>query len=359
MPHRFVRAFAAGLALGIPLSLGAATFTVINTNDSGAGSLRQAIVDANARIGSDWIAFAIPGSAPFTIAPYSALPQITDPVVLDGATQPGFEGRPVVQLSGALAGARANGLLVLAPNCRISGLCVVSFALDGIQLQGGGGCVIQGNYLGVNASGQTAKGNGLGGLTISDASANWIGGTNAAARNIISGNAYSGVFVMGFTSTDNRILGNYIGLNAAGSAPVPNLQGGISVIDSYNNWIGGRGPGEGNVVSGNTQNGLAMWGAATGNVIQGNYFGLDCTGTNALPNSQSGVYLLAVKNNRVGGTEPGAGNVISGNLECGVLVSDKNATNNLILGNRIGTDPAGVLPLGQRVAGDFSERLAL
>src|SRR5947209_1999009 len=93
-------------------SVTAATFTVTNTNDSGAGSLRQAILDANANPGLDTIAFNIPGAGVQTISPASVLPTITDSVIIDGYSQPGssantdpngFNGTLLIELSGAAA----------------------------------------------------------------------------------------------------------------------------------------------------------------------------------------------------------------------------------------------------------------
>ena len=103
--HRFHSpiAFIAGLAL-LAASWGsaqAATFTVTNTDDSGAGSLRQAILDANANPGLDTIAFDIGGVGHQTIQPLSALPTITDPVIIDGGTQDGFAGTPIIEIDGS------------------------------------------------------------------------------------------------------------------------------------------------------------------------------------------------------------------------------------------------------------------
>src|SRR5437762_2210933 len=90
------------------------TFTVLNLADSGAGSLRQAVLDANANPGADVIAFAVGGGVQ-TIAPTSALPLVTDPVTLDGWTQPGFAGTPLLELNGAGAGP-ADGPVITAGN---------------------------------------------------------------------------------------------------------------------------------------------------------------------------------------------------------------------------------------------------
>src|SRR5258708_1101639 len=108
------------------MTLAPMTFTVTNTNDSGPGSLRQAILDANAHAGADMIVFTIPGAGVNTIAPASALPTITDPVTIDGTTQPGFAGSPIIELSGAIAGP-ANGLNITAGSSTVLGLVINRF----------------------------------------------------------------------------------------------------------------------------------------------------------------------------------------------------------------------------------------
>src|SRR6266542_7047742 len=107
------------LALSVARFSKSVTFTVINTNDSGPGSLRQAILGANATSGLDTIAFSI-GSGLQTIAPLSALPTITDPVIIDGTTQPGYAGAPLIELNGANAGSGADGLSITAGNSTVS-----------------------------------------------------------------------------------------------------------------------------------------------------------------------------------------------------------------------------------------------
>src|SRR5262249_6084129 len=118
------------------------TFTVTNTSDSGAGSLRQAILDANNHAGTDSITFAI-GSGLKTIAPASALPDVTDPVVINGASQQGFAGTPLVQINGASAGAGANGLKITGGGSTVKGLIINRFGHDGILVTGLGGNVIK------------------------------------------------------------------------------------------------------------------------------------------------------------------------------------------------------------------------
>jgi hypothetical protein len=177
--------------------LAPATFTVLNTNDSGADSLRQAILAANAAPGADSIQFNIGGGGVQTIAPLSALPAITGAVTIDGASQPGYAGSPLIELNGAGAGS-ANGLLITAGNSTVRGLVINRFSGSGIALQTNGGNAIEGNYIGTDVTGSLKLSNALHGISVTNgASLNRIG-TNgddvadAAERNVISGNTVHG-----------------------------------------------------------------------------------------------------------------------------------------------------------------------
>jgi hypothetical protein len=139
-----------------------ATFTVTNTNDSGAGSLRQAILDANATPGTDTINFNIPPGGVQTIAPLTLLPSITSPVIIDGTTQPGYSGTPLVELNGfhftGQFGCSGTGLFITAGNSTVQGLMINSWG-TGISLDANGNNVVQGNYLGLDATGNITPGN--------------------------------------------------------------------------------------------------------------------------------------------------------------------------------------------------------
>ncbi len=105
------------------------TFLVTNALDSGTGSLRQAILNANASANNgqpDQIRFAIPGVGLHTISPLTPLPTITDPVVIDGTSQPGYTGTPVIELDGSLAGS-GNGLSISSGDTTVRGLDIHSF----------------------------------------------------------------------------------------------------------------------------------------------------------------------------------------------------------------------------------------
>src|SRR5207244_573235 len=178
----------------------AASFTVTNTNDSGAGSLRQAILDANASAGADTISFNISASGVQRITLTTILPSITDPVTIDGTTQPGFSGTPVIVVNGNFR--TGNGLTITAGNSTVRALVLINFAGSsanghGISLTTNGGNVITGCYIGVDADGVTRARNNTDGILINDVMNNTIGGTTAAERNIISGNTGNGIQISG------------------------------------------------------------------------------------------------------------------------------------------------------------------
>ena len=319
---------------------------VTNTNNHGEGSLRQAIITANATVGLDMIVFNIPGSGAKIINPQTGLPEITDPVVIDATTQPGFAGSPVVALDGTgLAGSDATGLLISANGTTVRGLAIGRFDNAGIVLRECTNNVIQGNYIGVDMAGNAWR--NFTGIILSNASGNVIGGTTAAARNVVSGNQFHGISIFG---SNNVIQGNFIGTNPAGTAAIPNGINGVEISSApaTNNLIGGTAPGAGNLISGN-QRGISI--NPGGNTVQGNLIGTDVTGTKKVPNLtgiQSGG-----SNNLIGGLTPGARNVISGNDGDGITFGGDGSR---LQGNFIGTDITGTLPLGNGsngvVAGD-------
>jgi titin len=349
---RFCRWFLAlAAALGHPAA--AAVYTVTTNADSGANSLRQAILNANGNPGMDTIAFDIPGTGPFTITPASALPAITDPVVIDGTTQPGYAGTPLIEINGSSLAAGANdGLLIYAGGSTVRGLAINRCPRDAIRLESLGTNVIQGNYLGTDPSGTVARANGEGGVMIYGSPGNRVGGTTALARNLISGGNQNGIYVVSSTATGNVISGNYIGTSVTGLAGLGNVYNGLEIVTSSSNLIGGTSPGAGNVISGNGQSGIyCISGPATSNLVQGNYIGVNANGTGALGNGLDGVTLNGVSGNTIGGTTAGSGNVLSGNLESGVLILTLGATSNVIAGNYIGTDNTGKVAIPNHTNG--------
>lgn len=335
-----------GLLLISPAS--AATFVVTNTNDSGNGSLRWAMEQANTNVGSDSIHFGISGAGPHTIYPLSALPTITDPVVIDGYSQPGASpATPAgpatlkIELDGSQAGG-VSGLKVSAGENTIRGLSVIHFGWHGLEIEGTGGNLIEGNHVGVNADGYADPSNGVHGINIT-APNNTIGGSTAGARNVVAGDNIDGIRIVGANAFGNVVQGNYIGLNAYGSIGWSN-QGGIVVWDAPLNTIGGTIPGAGNVSSGNYGGICIHESGSYGNVVQGNFVGTDVTGTSGVGNCYGGVYLTDAPNNTIGGTDPAARNVISENSWGGGLIIHGSAsTGNLVQGNFIGTDVTGAV----------------
>jgi hypothetical protein len=321
------------------------TFTVVNTADSGTGSLRQAILDANAAPGLDTINFRI-GSGAKTISPLSALPALTGPVFLDGTSQPGFAGVPLIELTGTSAGA-ANGLVVSGGSSTIEGLIINRFQYFGIALQSDGNSVL-GNRIGTTADGNAAAGNGFSGVFVSGNS-NTIGGTVSVQRNLLSANGYHGIQLQNGAG-GNKVLGNFIGTDAAGLVPLGNTYDGVAVfLGAHDNSIGTTASGGGNLISGNGRAGVSILSPGTsGNLVQNNLIGTDTNGT---PHEQSGgapthnaigVWLLGgATGNTIGGTASGARNVISGNQKQGVLITGTGTSGNTVAGNYIGLTPAG------------------
>lgn len=332
--------------------------------DSTHCSLREAITAANAISGQDTIVFNIPGGGIHTITPTSALPTITDRVVLDATTQPGYSGTPVIELNGQSAGSGTSGLIVTAGNSTIKGLAVNRFSGSGIIIRTTGGNVLQANFIGTDTTGKTSLGNAGYGIWIDNGgSANLIGGTTAGLGNIISGNGDSGIYVY-YTSTGaNIIQGNLIGTDITGSIDLGNGANGIYINKSNSNMVGGTLPGARNIISGNNMIGIrvdgrdGMSGSPNyGNftVIQGNYIGTNASGDSAIPNTSGGISILgAATSTQIGGSSFGAGNLVSGNGGSGIGLSlDYWATLNLaptstiITGNKVGTDAAGSRRLG-------------
>jgi titin len=328
----------------------AATLVVSNTSASGPGSLQQAFLDANATNGLDTIIFKIPGAGVHTITPTNALPPITNSVVIDATTQPGFAGTPLIELDGSTAG-NNDGLRLFAGSSTIRGLAINRFAASAIHVQFPSGTnFIQGNFIGTSPpSGSTARGNGSEGIWLNTSTGNLIGGTGTNG-NVIAANGDAGVYLS--TSASNTIQGNFIGLNAAGTAALGNTNNGIYLADSPGNLVGGTTPGARNVVSGNSGSGLYLHlSGTTGNLVQGNYIGTDRTGTVAVHNAGDGVTLFGAPGNTIGGTNTGAGNLLSGNSQGGVGLKGAGSHNNLVQGNFIGTDASGGRALGNTFSG--------
>lgn len=369
------------------LASAATTFTVTATADNGPGSLRQAIIDANAAAGLDTIAFSIAGTGVHTISPLSDFPTITEPVIVDGYTQPGASQNTLadgndavllIELNGSSAPGGAIGLKITAGTSTVRGLVINNFSGSGIQLGEGtnGGNIISGNFIGTDAAGTTAQGNGNG-IFLFSSPGNTIGGTTPGARNVISGNR---VALNSFVTSSNVIQGNYFGTDRSGTAVVAVSDQGAAGINLTavcdNNQIGGTAAGARNIISGIRAAALTLQGTV-GNVVEGNYIGTDVTGNVALGNAlnnQSACAVCVVGNrnpfgtgggpgtdNRIGGTTSGAGNVIAGYQGGTAAIfiggssagDSRRANSNIVQGNFIGTNRDGTIALPNRGIGVY------
>jgi hypothetical protein len=316
------------------------TFTVTNTNDTGAGSLRQAILDANKTTAVDTIKFAI-GSGAKTISPKSRLPGISQPALLDATTQPGFSGKPIIELNGSSAGG-VEGLKITGGGVTIKGFVINRFAGSGIFIyKGTGNNKIVGNWIGVDKNGTAAATNSGHGI-ICQSQNNTIGGTTAADRNVISGNEHDGVLMVTTGSRNNTVQGNYIGTNAAGTGALGNGWYGVE-ISQHDNVVGGTTPAARNIISASGYDGVVFY-LSTGynNVCQGNYIGTDYTGTKDLGNKGVGVCATnGACNNTIGGSTSASRNVIAGN-DGSAIGMYYASNNNKVQNNWLGIGATGM-----------------
>lgn len=313
----------------------AATFTVSNAGDAGAGSLRQAILDANAAAGSHSIVFNLPGSGLLSIAPTTALPALTRSITLDATTQPGYAGTPRIQLDGTNAGAGTIGLNLAAGASIVRGLMINRFGGAGIRLTGGGGHAVESCHIGFDVAGNPAP--NASGVVIDNVAGNTIG-----PGNTLSGNAFDGIAIRNAGAASNVVRGNRIGTNPAGTVALPNVGNGVAIIlGAHDNLIGGSTLAELNVISGNFGNGVGIGSGATRNTIARANIGLGADGSTTIANGANGVLLTEAPGNFVGGAVAGTFNVISGNLRNGIEINGAAATGNTIRRSVVGTDVAG------------------
>lgn len=329
-----------------------ATLTVVTNTDDGPGSLRQAIVDANQLSGPDEIAFDLPADQ-LIFRPQSPLPTILDSLVIDAATQPGYADAPIVQLIGRDLHDSASGIEISAPNVTVRGLVISQFPYAAIHVNEANGTRIQGSYIGTNAEGTGGLGRQSIGIDLYNASNTLIGGSEAAG-NVISGNLSAGVRIWGAAATKNSLQGNLIGTDATGRFSIPNYSGVFVANGATDNLIGTNADGigddnEGNLVSGNSNNGLVLDNAHF-NTAAGNRFGTTRDGSAALSNSGSGVFITnGSHDNLIGGSSLAARNLLSGNHSNGVAIREANA--NRISGNLIGLGADGITAIENRRSG--------
>ncbi len=318
-------------------------------------TLREAIHAANVNEGLDLVAFNIPAEGVRTISLASELPPITDPVIIDGYTQPGANPNTLavgnnaaiqIELDGdSCDGFCGQALLISSGGSTIRGLAIHGNFNNGIEVNGTGS-IIAGNFFGLKADG-TANGVLASGVYVNNTSDNTIGGSAPADRNVMSANR-DGIFIAAGAAdaTNNVIAGNHIGTNPAGTSALGNSQRGIFVgsfgFTASDNTISG------NLISGNCHFGILLRDAnVTGNFVRGNLIGTTADGTGALRNGSSespddglagtdaraGVYIGG-PDNTVGGTTRGVtGNLIAFNAGTGVSVA--SGTGNTVVGNSI------------------------
>ncbi len=345
------------------------TYTVTNTKDKGAGSLRQAMLDAEAHSGEDIVEFNIPA----TDAGYNATTKtwkiITEgylPELVNGRTKiKGFTQKtnrpkdaktygPVIELSGEKQIGTNFCIIISSAENLLEGLIINLYTMAvTIQNKGSRFNRISGNYIGTNHSGTAALPNGVALWIRNGASKNTIGSADSAFRNLISGNSGGGVAI-DMTGTDsNRVIGNYIGTDVTGEKALGNKYGGIIITNGRANFIGGYLSGEGNVISGTTtatsaNNGAGIYLDRAGKTqIIGNLIGTNKTGKTAIPNASFGITMIKSDSNLIG-DQAYHGNTVSGNIGFGILVMDPESHHNSFIGNIIGasTDQLHQLPNG-------------
>ncbi len=295
-----------------------ATFLVSTTGDSGHGSLRQAILNSNQAVGAtNTIEFDIAGTGVQTIASLSPLPAITRPVLIDGRSQPGFAGTPLIELNGSAVGS-GDGLTITGSNVTVRGLDINNFSQGaGIHITGTSatGGWIYGDFLGTDPTGTQAAPNSDGveidgGATRNLVGTNGDGVNDTSERNLLSGNLFAGVWITGPGTTGNAVAGNFIGTDITGFVAVDNgtqpvydslgdgFGGGVEIsAGSAGNRVGTDGAsvddgGERNIIAGSDNDGIDISGNGTDrNVVAGNFIGTDANGTRALGVSAIGIFV--------------------------------------------------------------------
>ncbi len=348
------------------------TFYVSNTYDHGTGSLRYAINQANVDPISNGADLIEPIGSIGPIILGKGLPEVTradvtleDLTIVGNGT--GATSGTGSSNSGAPPLSTANGLSIGGGSDAVSGFGVTGFGGSGIYVSAGAvdisqsvvsgigangitlvssGNLVVGNIVGLNAAGNAADANTDSGIVISGGADNTIGGTGAGQGNVVSGNDATGIALLGGSATGNLVEGNYVGTDATGTFAIGNVSDGILVFDgASSNTIG-----PGNVISGNQSAGLFIFddGTATSdNLVVGNLIGTDKNGTVAIGNSDEGIYIGdGASSNTVGGAFTSDRNIISGNNGDGIQFGDTGTTLNVVEGNFIGTDFTGTVGLG-------------
>jgi hypothetical protein len=352
---------------------------VSNKNDSGAGSLRNCLANAVAGTVITFNTTVFPPGSPAIIHLSSPLPDLDDGTVTIDASNAG------VILDGG--GSVSYGLSVASSYNVVMGLQILHFNSDaivigfpsqynqiggdhsigsapsgqgnvldgnfnGIRIMFASHNTIEGNFVGTNSDGTAAgEGNLIGIAVSSQATYNLIGGPSEGERNIV-GNNGRGIDVASDSAAWNAISGNYVGTDVSGNYAIPNKPDGVVIeVGARNNIVGGTTFAERNVISGNQGTGVVVTDApTTQNTVIGNYIGVNASGTAALPN-EGGISVWTSSFNRVGGTQPGEANLISGNLQSAITIGGLERCDVIVIGNQIGLDAGGdaTIPNGSGV----------
>lgn len=361
----------------------AGTYTVTNNNNSGAGSLAQAITDANTNLGLDTIAFDLPEGGSMTIGLTSALPNIIEAVFINGYSQAGaaqgtIAGRAIrINIDGSALPAATNIFNVLSTNVTIAGLAIYKATNYGIYIGQGATAKIWGNYIGTDSTGLTTTlGNTLSGVQSNAFSGlgnsgifvgvDGDGVNDANEGNLISCNGEDGVFF--WRTSSSTIAGNIIGLNKNGlGTGFGNVRNGVLLTVNANlNVVGTDGDGvadgnEGNYISNNGGRAIFLASVSNQNVIAGNIIGLNSSnaaaGNGAIGNVAS-IEIYPGSGNRIGTDGDGNSDALERNIICsgagdGISIqggdffgSSSNSDANIIASNAIGTNSAGTLVRG-------------
>jgi len=333
---------------------------VTNTADAGLGSLRAALYYVTDHPGSV-VTFHIPVSDPgysngvFNIHLTGMLPPlVSNGMVIDGSTQPGFAGKPLIVVDGSQILPETytsdTGLLVYSSSNQVKDVSFSGFVWNGLTFvyPYATNNTVSGCWLGVDATGTNPAPNAFQGILVASGSSHNTFGPS----NVISGNAQYGIFITGTNTTDNVVAGNFIGTDPSGKIAVSNALSGVDISGATSgNLIGGTSAAARNILSGNGQYGIWLSDTNTiENVIEGNYIGTDVTGSNAVPNQLAGMFIGGgTSSNTIGSTIAGACNLLSGNLGYGIFMT--NAFYNLISGNYIGINASGETALGNTMTG--------
>ena len=296
---------------------------------TGLCTLRAAWQTADDSPAADVIVFDLGAGIP-TITLGSGLGDMTSTIDINGATG----GATKVEIKGPGAGpgpGSDSGMLITAGGNSIKNLIMNSFDGSALILSTEGGSTLEGNWIGIDQTGASAP-NATAGLLLDGSSGNMIGGTTEATRNVLDG-------VIFLDADANTFTGNYVGTTPDGSAATGTGGGLAFVFGAEDNVIGGLDPGAGNVISGNTGNGIGIGFGSTGNLIEGNFIGTNPTGSVALGNNADGIHIIGSSENVI------IGNLISGNGSDGIELREGGAQT-MIAGNRIGTDMTGTTDLG-------------